>query len=229
MERSDKMIDENDMQYEENVITDVKKYENGYDIELDDSAWHFLVDDVGIEPHIGDVARFYGEGFGRSVRGLLINNQTVFYRSVKEDKKHQENIRKKMKFERKERFENDKVKLDNEYASLPPEFQLRIDRFRKGNPEFRIDYEAYEMSVCVDAVKIANTLKTKEKIEEFSNMKYEDQRQLVDFSDGHSGNSFSFALLLAKLYVSKPELVEKYHGALTPLVGCKEYGCTHGT
>ena len=223
------MIDENDMQYEENVITDVKKYENGYDIELDDSAWHFLVDDVGIEPHIGDVARFYGEGFGRSVRGLLINNQTIFYRSVKEEKKHQENILKKMKFERKERFENDKVKLDNEYASLPPEFQRRIDRFRKGNPEFRIDYEAYEMSVCVDAVKIANTLKTKEKIEEFSNMKYEDQRQLVDFSDGHSGNSFSFALLLAKLYVSKPELVEKYHGALTPLVGCKEYGCTHGT
>jgi len=229
MERSDKMIDENDMQYEENVITDVKKYENGYDIELDDSAWHFLVDDVGIEPHIGDVARFYGEGFGRSVRGLLINNQTIFYRSVKEEKKHQENILKKMKFERKERFENDKVKLDNEYASLPSEFQRRIDRFRKGNPEFRIDYEAYEMSVCVDAVKIANTLKTKEKIEEFSNMKYENQRQLVDFSDGHSGNSFSFALLLAKLYVSKPELVEKYHGALTPLVGCKEYGCTHGT
>ena len=223
------MIDENDMQYEENVITDVKKYENGYDIELDDSAWHFLVDDVGIEPHIGDVARFYGEGFGRSVRGLLINNQTIFYRSVKEEKKHQENILKKMKFERKERFENDKVKLDNEYASLPSEFQRRIDRFRKGNPEFRIDYEAYEMSVCVDAVKIANTLKTKEKIEEFSNMKYENQRQLVDFSDGHSGNSFSFALLLAKLYVSKPELVEKYHGALTPLVGCKEYGCTHGT
>lgn len=45
--------------------------------------------------------------------------------------------------------------------------------------------------------------------------------------DGHSGNSFGMALRLAYHYLTNPENVFLEHGALTPLVGCDDYGCRH--
>jgi hypothetical protein len=51
----------------------------------------------------------------------------------------------------------------------------------------------------------------------------------VPLADGHSGNTVGCACLLARLYLTSPEDVARMHGALTPLVGCAEYGCVHPT
>ena len=51
------------------------------------------------------------------------------------------------------------------------------------------------------------------------------QKMIVPIDDGHSGNTFGCAVMLAILYVTSPEYIIKAHGALAPLVGCEAYGC----
>jgi hypothetical protein len=74
---------------------------------------------------------------------------------------------------------------------------------------------------CTEAVKIANACKTVENVDKFYNGKSE---LVPDLNDAHSGNTFGCACLLAKLHLQSPELVYKVHGALSELVGSKDYG-----
>ena len=50
---------------------------------------------------------------------------------------------------------------------------------------------------------------------------------IPDLNEGHSGNSFGMSCRLAYNYLQDEEMVFFEHGALTPLVGCAEYGCAH--
>jgi hypothetical protein len=130
--------------------------------------------------------------------------------------------------EREEKFEREVSQLDSLYASLPTVFRRRIDKFRTTNPRFRIDFEGYEMSCCIDAVRLAERLKTTEKLASFGKMKWEEQIKLVPgLFEGHSGNSFGMAMRLAYHYLTNPANVIREHGALTALVGCAQYGCPH--
>lgn len=83
------------------------------------------------------------------------------------------------------------------------------------------------MFTCLEAVKIAKACKTADGIAKFKKMGWEAQKKMANISDGHSGNTFGCACYLATLYIQSPEYVEKMHGALTPLVGCEAYGCSH--
>jgi hypothetical protein len=112
--------------------------------------------------------------------------------------------------------------MDADYDALPDDFKQRIDRFRKNNPDFRVDYEAYEMFCCMEAIKIANACKTVENVDKF--YKSGNSKLVPDLSDGHSGNTFGCACLLAKLHLESPELVHQAYGAMSPLVGSKDYG-----
>jgi hypothetical protein len=126
----------------------------------------------------------------------------------------------------KAEFEKNKAKLDAQYQALPEVFQRRIDRFRTNNPDFRWKFEEYEILVCSQAVVIADALKTPEKISSWKSMGFKKQKRLVPgLSDGHSGNTFNAACFLATVYLEQPERVLEQHGAMVPLVGCKEYGC----
>ena len=50
--------------------------------------------------------------------------------------------------------------------------------------------------------------------------------QVPDFSDQHSGNTQSFAVLLAGMYVANnDELIVNMHGGAAMLVGCEKFGC----
>lgn len=212
-----------DLEYEDNVITDVQPTEGGYEIGMSGIWFHIP---RTVEPHVGDTARLYGKGLGYVVRGVDINGQEVFYRTPTEQEEENQRQLKQMEANNKRRFEENREKYDADYTSLPPEFQRRIDRFRRNNPNFRWKHEGYEMSVCVDAVKIARTLKTTDAIEEFHDADWEVQQEKVPgLFDGHSGNSFGAACFLARLYLEHPDLVDTAHGALCPLVGCEEYGC----
>jgi hypothetical protein len=122
-------------------------------------------------------------------------------------------------------YEAKKTEYEAAVAALPPEFQARIARFWRNNPSFSENLP-YELFCCQEAVKIAARCKTAGGIRIFHDLPCEKQREAVpELSGEHSGNTFGAACLLAQCYLEHPELVDKMHGALCPLVGCKDYGC----
>lgn len=217
---------QNDSEYEDKTIRSVTDEGKGYSFTNND-GWSFWVPkDSGIVPHVGDMARFYGQGIGRPVRGLLINGQTVFYRTPEEFREYQKQQSREYEDKKRRDYAVAKSRLDLDYDDLPREFQRRLDMFRTNNPEFRVQHEAYEMSVCKDAVRIAAVCKTPDAVVAFGKLDWEQQKlEVPNLSDGHSGNSFGCAVFLARCYLTDPKLVEVQHGALCPLVGCSDYGC----
>lgn len=184
---------------------------------------------------VGDVVELWGRGTGYPVRGLAVDRTVVWYRTEAEQEAHEQGEIDRNQQERRRRFEENRAELDAQYDALPTEFQARLDRFRAGHPDFRWEHEAYEMSVCVDAVKIAEWCKVNRSapdqswlaaVREFHSLPWERQQE-AGVSDGHSGNSFGATCRLAQLWVLCPPEVVREHGALTPLVGCEAYGCTH--
>jgi len=209
---------------ETHKITEVKNYGDGWEIKMDDSFCFVVPKKYGVKPKVGDTARMFG-GFGHVVRGIVINNDVVFYRTpVEQALEHKKWLIQEENREKKE-FEKNKAKLDASFDKLPEVFQHRITKFRTNNPNFRWKYESYEMFVCEEAIKIASILKTDEEITKWKELTFDEQMKKVPISDQHSGNTFGMAVYLARLYLVQPENVVKLHGALAPLVGSKEYGC----
>jgi hypothetical protein len=107
-----------------------------------------------VAPKVGDLITTYG-GIGRPIKGIDLNGIPCWYKTQAEmDEEHRlwvEELHRK----RLQEFEESKDKLDAQYAVLPKVFQRRIDKFRAANPEFRVDYEAYELFCCSEAVKFA--------------------------------------------------------------------------
>lgn len=128
--------------------------------------------------------------------------------------------------EKQTKFKEQKAQLDKDYDALPPAFQARIDRFRKNNPRFRIDYESYEIFCCKEAVKIAKACKTPQDVEKFKHLNYNKQREIADIDNGHSDNTFGCAVNLAYWYLKESIsiTVAKLHGSLSPLVGSEAFG-----
>ena len=80
----------NDTDFEDHPITDVREGTHGWAITRSD-GWTLWIDSAStIEPKIGMQARFYGDGVGRSIRGVFLDGKKVFYRTVAEDKEYQE-------------------------------------------------------------------------------------------------------------------------------------------
>lgn len=188
----------------------------------------------------GSLIEYWGKGLGFVVRGLAVGGHVLWYRTESEQEAHDTVERERRDTESRADFERDLAKHDASYNALPETFRARVDRFRSANPDFRWQFEPYEVMCCTDALKIAswcsiNRVATQfegdeptaaENVLAFQKLRYE-QQKAAGIDEGHSGNSFGFACRLAYLWVTDPGLVEFEHGALTPLVGCDNYGCTH--
>lgn len=219
-----------DTQWEEGSIKEVSRYKGSFSIVLEGgTGFGFKASFLEGKkpPQVGDTCRVYA-GWGSRIRGVDLRYEPVFYKTPDElDAEHKEWIADHRERQHKE-FEKNRRKLDRQFSSLPDVFQRRISWFRAWNPDFRWQNEGYEMMVCVDAVKIAETMKTVKGVQRFQRASWKKQREMVPgLEEGHSGNSFGCAVLLAKLYLANPLYVIAEHGALTPLVGCEEYGCAH--
>lgn len=216
-----------DNEYEDTIIKSVSESNGYYSIERID-GWSFDIDKkYNVIPEVNDKIRFYGRGMGFTVRGVAINGKVLYYKTKEQEREDHKKYCEELEQKRKNEFEENKNSLDEKYNALPEIFKKRIDKFRASNKNFRWEYENYEMFCCEEAVKIANCLKTEENINKWKDLSYEEQIKLVPIDKGHSGNTFGCAVSLAKLYITSPAFVELAHGALTPLVGCKEYGCNH--
>ena len=226
-----------DTDYTDDIIKSVKKdtttyvkrdgrqvkYKNSYEIEFGKGGWRSIKSPRFV-PKAGMKVREYGEsGWGGRLRGLVIEDRVIFYRSKTEQAQHLIKEQEKRNAEQRTEAFRKLEKTNKIIAGFPPEFKARIERFRQ-NPNFWWEYEPYEMSCCIDAIKIAKQLKTVEAIDSFYKAGNKEQARLVPGLDkGHSGNSFGMAIALAKCYITKPENVREMHGALAHLVGSKAY------
>ena len=60
----------------------------------------------------------------------------------------------------------------------------------------------YNLFACEEAIKIATSLRSKDKIIEFHKSSWEDQKLMVpSISDDHSGNTFGMACKIAMVYL----------------------------
>lgn len=211
-----------DDEWSESKIIEVKA---NREFHLGEGYWFAVPKDSPVVPKTGMIARMYGKGFGYSVRGLFLDGKCVYYRTPDEEvEQHRQWVAEKEAKDRAE-FEEHRESIDVRYDTLPKCFRKRIDKFRDNNPEFRWKYEDYELFVCEEAIKIAKALKTDKAIVDWKEGNpFSDSR--VDISRDHSGNTFGFAVLLARLFAQgEEEKIIGAHGALAPLVGSKEYGC----
>lgn len=231
-----------DAQHQDHQITSVSPAcSDGWFIGLDDGFTFFCPKESPIEPKVGMRARLYGKGFGFTVRGLFLDGRKVFYRTEAEQQQQHEREHEQWDQERRYDFERRRPDLDKRFSALPAAFQARITRFRKHSPDFRWQHEGYELAVCGLAARIANHLRLPHherttsalreteyhaRVNEFRNLPYEQQKVIgPEFFEGISGNQAGCAMKLAYLFLTRPELVEKEHAAICPLVGCEEMGC----
>lgn len=203
---------------EERKITDVTESSDGYYITCDMSGC-FLDKKYNVKPKEGDLLKIYTVQ-GSLIRGMTLNGKRIFYKTDQQlDVQHTQWV--------KEYREQQLKELDKQYDALPEFFKRRIDKYRENNKNFRVEYEAYELFCCNEAVVIADACKTAEKVREFINAKFDEQMKLVPkLSTDHSGNTIGAASALAYWYLKEPENVVKMYGALAPLVGSDEYGDT---
>lgn len=83
------MYPENDDNFEDKAIESVSVHDGKYSINCD--GWTlYCGDDCTIKPEAGQVARMYPKGIGRSIRGLFIDGQKIWYRTEEEEKEHSE-------------------------------------------------------------------------------------------------------------------------------------------
>jgi hypothetical protein len=236
-----------DTQFEEVGIKAVAKEGDGWTVQRED-GWSFYVPPSPVTPKPGMLARFYGRGIGYIVRGLTLGGVVVFYRSEAEDDAKRKRECEDRERERRYDFEKNRSNMDKRYAALPDVFRERIGRFRQNNPDFRWEFEDYELFCCEQAVAIARTslvnvgaewargpggdlpaIKSMrmatEWVDAWAKKSWKDQKKAMpELSDKHSGNTFGCAVALARQYLAGPSNVSKIVGALSPLVGSEAYG-----
>lgn len=81
---------ENDQQFEDHTIKTVSDCTDGWSMTFDDGWSFFAPASSLVEPKPGMLARLYGKGIGYTVRGLVLDGVTVFYRTEAEDKEKRE-------------------------------------------------------------------------------------------------------------------------------------------
>ena len=220
-----------DGQFTEETLTEVKDHGDVWTFGTGMGSLCVPKGKVKFTPEVGMNVRFYGKGMGYTVRGVVIprcddEDVVFYYRTEKEaEADHQEWIKEEQK-KKEQEYKKNKKKYDAVYDSLPECYQKRIDKFRKNNPNFNRDFLPYELFCCTESLKIAKKLKTVEQINNFRQMAWDAQRMLVDIDDGHSNNTFGCSVFLAKQYLTNPDDVDLIHGAMCPLVGCWDYGCS---
>lgn len=189
----------------------------------------------GKTPKVGDTLIVIEAKNGR-IRGLVLNQDLLFYH----DDLHLELYRRRKlseaQREKLETFERQRADLDATYRSLPRVFKMRIDRFRREGPNFRINFESYDMMTCQQATIMQQQLIKPREVKRFAKLDYSLQKlRVAGLDEGHSGNSFGFSCRLAYWYAiyrttKKPRLKERVKqciiqncGALAPLVGSDAY------
>lgn len=145
--------------YEKHILDDVIIHKDGFEIKH--GAWSFWIPHekniYEITPKIGDVAFFYGDGVGRPVLGIQLNDKVVFFRSRDEEEQRRQKMIESWKEKNKKEYEvlMEKIKDEEPFETVDVSgfgsgyeraCQLMIQagiKFLKDN-EFHFDYYTYK-------------------------------------------------------------------------------------
>jgi hypothetical protein len=181
-------------------------------------------------PRVGDTLRLFSRGFGYPVRGvgLVEKGELVAlykYETVEEAELQRRRRIDESNQQKRDMWEAKKEEYAAKVAALPESFRTRVEFFMR-RPDWGWTFGPYEIFCCCEAAKIAAKLTLAELVK-FHGASVEEQKRMVpelEYSE-HSGNTFGAACQFARVFLERPDLLAKYHGALCPLVGCEEYGC----
>jgi hypothetical protein len=223
-----------DPEFEEHVLEKVDEDDDSFTLSFDDGTCIGLAKSYGVVPLAGQTIRTYGRGFGWPCRGVAVNGVIAYHRTPAEQEAKQRADIEDSKARKRAKFEDDREGNDRRIAALPSVFRERFARFLRNNPDFRWEFEGYELFCCEDAVRLAARAKEMAQyatpaawIREFAKASSDTQKKLAPAMkiEDHSGNTFGFTCQLAHAYLEDESLVPRMHGALANLVGCEEYGC----
>lgn len=194
-----------DQQYDRQVV-------KGVDVD----AMHFIEGgSLGLEQAPskvapGDVVRLYGKGFGFPVRGVAVEQPGGRLRVLRYETEADWHAR--VERERAEQDAKDRAAFEaveavatrrGRIAALPLVFQARIGRLTGADTDGRPwSWLPYELFVCEQAVVIEQGVPSEDlpraEFERFRALPWEEQKALVPgIDDGHSGNTFGMACVLA--------------------------------
>lgn len=224
------------------IITKVEPYDNGKGWSVTcDHGWTAGCGRIEgkPEPQVGDEFTTFAP-IGYQFHGQALNGEVLWYRTIEEEEAENARLTALHAQEAEDRFLVSEAGLDARYDALSHHMKVRIDRFRHaGGRHWRVEHEAYELVCCEDADRVAAYLRTlppeaqePEAMDEwakaFARLPEADREALVPgMSGSHSGNTFGFATYLGRLLVIDPLIAVLMHGAMTPLIGCEDYSCTH--
>lgn len=220
-----------DTQYTEHRITAVKgeaSDELGWWLHFDGTVLACPGDQCTIPPVVGETARLYGKGLGYVVRGIIIEGRVYSYRTEEEEAERHAGWVADEDAKRAREAERERTSRDARRAALPEALRERCAVFEARNPDWRRDYESYELFVCEEAARMATHFGADvEGLRAFAAKPFHEQKGIVpDLKlSEHSGNTWNSAVYLAVRLATDPKLVGGAHGALCPLVGCTDYGC----
>lgn len=227
------MSRDTDTQYVEQRIADVKgELTNdgvGWFLYFDDSsALACPGDQCAVAPAPGETARLYGKGLGYVVRGIVIEGRVYKYLTEEQEDERPAAWSREEESKRAREAERERAARDQRRAALPEALRERLATFEARSPNWRRDYESYELFVCEEAALLAAHFGTDvAALLEFTKKPSAEQSEILpDLKlEEHSGNTWGAAVGLARRLMIDPKLVMQAHGALCPLVGCVEYGC----
>jgi hypothetical protein len=216
-----------DKQYQSHTVKSVEERPDGWEVSWREGMLLYVTNEHCKQaPVPGELARLYGRGLGYEVRGVVIGGRVYRYKTEAETEQARQDWLAAEQRKKLDALERERPERDAKIAALPEPLRQRIERFQRTLGGWRAEHEPSEIFVCEQAAAIAEALKTREAIRSFHGLPYEQQKELVPaLDDGHSGNTFGAACRLAALLLDRPDLLDKEHGALCPLVGCADYGC----
>ena len=193
---------------EEYTVEKVEKGKDGwFTVTFDKGTCTGLKMPDGQEVKEGDSLRLYPNGWlGTERHGFAVNGEVIEWKTRWERAAERVTWLAGHDRRKRENFAESRVELDRKYEALPAPLKARIDRLREKNPNFRVDAEAYEMAAVWDAPKIAEALKAEVDAGEdpevvvtrFRSLSWEEQNERVPgLNEGHSGNTFAGATMLA--------------------------------
>jgi hypothetical protein len=210
---------------EEGTLERVEECKGGWSV-TSSSGWGcFVSAEYGVAPKVGDRFVTWGS-IGRPIRGQAINGRILYYRTPDEQRVEDLKQSEKIKADRVAEYESKRSEYDAKVAALPAPLRERVEAFRAFKPEWRWNYEPYELACCEEAARLAAHFKTVDALKAFSKLGYDEQKaEYPEMDSGHSGNTWGMSIRLAWLLIAKPDLLVQEHGAICALVGCEDCGC----
>jgi len=174
-----------------------------------DTGWSFCLDaQYSPRVHVGDVAEVAGR-IGFPIQGMRVDGYVLWFKDAAAMERDRQEQLAEIAAKRRLEYDANHHVWRTELDALPPPLKARMDRFvveAGGFEPFFLDSGAYELFCCTEAVKFADYFrprllgKTKEEarkeVDGFRALSCDEQRKLVPFDSGHSGNTFGGAVML---------------------------------